>query len=102
MWTKIVAVNTTSKKWKCAMGKYTAYCTQCETLSFLNIQCRKLAEERLERKNAETNALAAQNARLRKALHDAIAAPMGVVPDSAVRFYEPEKFYKKQVVNNDK
>lgn len=32
-----------------------------------------------------------ENARLRTALHDAINRPMGVVPDSAVEFYEQDK-----------
>ena len=34
--------------------------------------------------------LEAENARLRTALHDAINRPMGVVPDSAVEFYDIE------------
>ena len=32
-----------------------------------------------------------ENARLRTALHDAINRPMGVVPDSAVEFYDQDK-----------
>lgn len=32
-----------------------------------------------------------ENARIRIALHDAINRPMGVVPDSAVEFYDQDK-----------
>lgn len=42
------------------------------------------------------DALAAKDAHiaeLEKALHDAINRPQGVVPDSALPFYQPRKFY---------
>ncbi len=32
---------------------------------------------------------AAENARLRIALHDAVRRPLGVTPDSAAEFYDP-------------
>ena len=35
----------------------------------------------------------AENKRLLVALHESIASPKGVVPDSAVEFYDPERFY---------
>ena len=35
--------------------------------------------------------MGAENARIRIALHDAINRPMGVVPDSAVEFYDQDK-----------
>lgn len=40
---------------------------------------------------ARIEALEAENARLREALHDAIARPMGVVPASAEPFYQQDR-----------
>jgi len=37
-----------------------------------------------------------ENEQLRRALHDAIDHPKGVVPDSAAEFYEPHTYYKKE------
>lgn len=46
----------------------------------------------LEDHQADTlSALRSENERLRTALHDAIRRPMGVVPDSAVEFYDPTR-----------
>ena len=36
----------------------------------------------------------AENQRLLVALHESIVSPKGVVPDSAVEFYDPERFYE--------
>lgn len=36
-----------------------------------------------------------ENAALRRALHDAIKRPLGVVPDSALPFYDPVRYYGK-------
>ena len=43
----------------------------------------------------ELTAALAENIRLRIALHDAINRPMGVVPDSAVEFYEQDRGVNK-------
>jgi len=41
-----------------------------------------------------------ENFKLRSALHDAITKPMGVVPDSAIEFYDPKRWYPPSFIQN--
>jgi len=41
-----------------------------------------------------------ENYLLRSALHDAINKQKGVVPDSALKFYEPHRWYPPSFIEN--
>ena len=54
----------------------------------------RVARERADVLRAERDDLLSENAKLKNALHAAVNRPMGVVPDEAVEFFDPNYLNK--------
>lgn len=47
--------------------------------------------------SCEIEMMREEEQQLKQALHDAIRRPMGVVPDSALKFYAPDEYYEGRI-----